>query len=163
MKLRHFHRNTVIILSLESNSPQDERLQYTPLPSLPVHSRPVIPSVPDTPHPGPPFTFLSLMVPQPIAPSLLYFSSLCSHPTSTQRLSTHHLFIPSCSGLPPVSPQPHSTCLITKSLVIDDFLAPDLHMGRRCHGAKIHKKPRGTQTSTVCWKHTGRSASGRAR
>lgn len=163
MKLQHFHRNTVIILSLESNSPQDERLQYTPLPSLPVHPRPVIPSVPDMPHAGPPFTFLSLMVPQSIAPSLFYFSSL--HSTPNFNPETFHSPPFHSKLLRPATciPQPHSTCLMMKSLVIDDFLALDLHMGRRCHGANIHKKPRGTQTSTVCWKHTGRSASGRVR
>lgn len=63
MKLQHFHRSTAIILSLEDNSPQDEKPLYTPLPPLPVHPSPVMPSVPDMPRPGPPFTFLSQMVP----------------------------------------------------------------------------------------------------
>lgn len=129
----------------------------------PSASLPVMPSVPNMPPAEFPFTFLSRMSPIPLLlPSYTSHLSI-PHLTVAQSLPTHTTNISGCSSLSSVPPQLHSTCLMMYSMVREDFLALDLHMGRSCHGAKIQKKPRGTQTNTVCWKHTGRSASGRAR
>lgn len=157
------HRSAAVILISVDNSPQDERPQYTPQPSLPVHPSPVILSIPNMLCAGLLFTFLFQMVPSPIAHFLLHSSSLHPTPDSSPEVFQSPPLHPKLLQPALCAPQPHSTCLMMYSLVTEYFLTLDLHMGRSCHGAKIQMKPRGIQTSTVCWKHTGRSASGRAR